>query len=115
MPSDARLELLASSRHGANEELLTLGHGFSRRMLAALLRSGLAAAQREVVKAGGKPVEVGWIRITAAGRQAIEGRTARNNDVGINHRYFPNSPVHNGKYRNKRATRRLRRCGPGAG
>jgi len=108
----ALLELLASSRHGANEELLALGHGFSHRMLA---RSGLAAAQREVVKAGSKPIQVSWIRITAAGRQAIEGRTARNNDVGINHRYFPNSPVQNEKYRNKRATRRLRRCGPGAG
>src|SRR5260370_12774072 len=109
------LELLACSRHGANEELLALGHGSSHRMLAALLRSGLAAAQREVVKAGGKPVEVSWIRITAAGRQAIEGRTTRNNDVGVNHRYFPNSPVQNDKYRNKRATRRLRRCGLGAG
>jgi hypothetical protein len=75
----ALLELLASSRHRANEE--------------RLVRSGLAAAQREVVKAGGKPIEVIWIRIIAAGRQAIEGRTARNNDVGINHRYFPNSPV----------------------
>ncbi len=71
MPSDGRLELLAGSRHGANEELLALGHGFSRRMLAALLRSGLAAAQREVVKAGGKPVEVRRIRITAARQQAI--------------------------------------------
>jgi hypothetical protein len=89
----AFLELLASSRHGANEERLALRHGFNRRVLAALLRSGLAAAQREVVKAGGKSIEVSWIRIIAAGRQAIEGRTARNNDVGINHRYFPNSPV----------------------
>ncbi len=32
------LELLASSRHGANEELLVLGHGFSCRMLAGLVR-----------------------------------------------------------------------------
>jgi hypothetical protein len=110
------LSEFAGSQDGANEEPLALGHGFSCRMLAALLRGGLAAAQREVVKAGGKPIEVSWIRITAAGRQTIEGRTARNNDVGINHRYFPNSrPSGNGKYRNKRATRRLRRCGPGAG
>ncbi len=28
------LELLASSRHGLNEELLVHGHGFHRRMLA---------------------------------------------------------------------------------
>jgi hypothetical protein len=105
---------LASSQDGANEELLALRNGFSCPMLAALLRSGLAAAQREVVKASGKPIEVSWIRITAARRKAIEGRTARNNDVCINHRYSPTRPSGNGNYRNKRATRRLRRCGAGA-
>jgi len=67
------LELLASSRHGANEELLVLGHCFSRRMLAGLVRRGLAAAEREIVKAGGKPIEVSRIRIAKAGRQATEG------------------------------------------
>ncbi len=66
------LELLASRRHGVNEELLVLGHSFSRRMLAGLVRRGLAAAEREVVKAGGKTIEVTRIRITKAGRQAIE-------------------------------------------
>jgi len=35
-------------------------------------RCGLAAAEREVVKAGGKAVEVVRVRITAAGRRAIE-------------------------------------------
>jgi hypothetical protein len=52
------LELLASSRHGANAELLVLGHGFKRRVLAGLVRAGLAAAEREEVVAGGKAVEV---------------------------------------------------------
>jgi hypothetical protein len=84
---------LTGRQDGANEELLALGYDVSCRRLAALLRSGLAATQREVVKASGKPIEVRWIRITAAGRKAIEGRRARNNDVCINHRYFPNSPV----------------------
>ena len=55
----------------AATELLGLGHGFSRRMLAAFLRSGLAAAQREVVKAGGKPIEVVRVRIREARRRAI--------------------------------------------
>jgi len=41
-------------------------------MLAGLVRRGLAAAEREVVKAGGKTIEVTRIRITKAGRQAIE-------------------------------------------
>jgi hypothetical protein len=45
------LELLASSRHGANEALLVLGHGFSRRRLAGLVQRGLAAAEREIVNA----------------------------------------------------------------
>jgi hypothetical protein len=64
--------LLAGSRHGVNAELLIRGHRLSRRVLAGLVRAGLAAAKREMVMAGGKAVEVVRVRITAAGRQAIE-------------------------------------------
>jgi hypothetical protein len=67
------LQLLASSPDGVNEELLFLDHGFTRRMLTGLVRAGLAAAEREVVKAGGKPIEVVRVRITAAGRKVVEG------------------------------------------
>jgi hypothetical protein len=35
--------------------------------------AGLAAAERQVAMAGGKAVEVVRLRITAAGRKAIEG------------------------------------------
>jgi hypothetical protein len=66
------LKLLASSRHGLNEELLIYGHGFKRPMLVGLVRAGFAAAEREVVKAGGKAIEVVRIRITAVGRRALE-------------------------------------------
>jgi hypothetical protein len=66
------LKLLASSRHGVNEELLVRGHGLSRGVLASLGRRGLAAAEPEVVMAGGKAIEVVRIRITAAERRAIE-------------------------------------------
>jgi hypothetical protein len=66
------LTVLAGSPHGANAELLVHGHGFSRGVLASLIRRGLAAAEREVVMAGGKAVEVVRMRITAAGRRAIE-------------------------------------------
>jgi hypothetical protein len=52
------LQLLASSRHGGSEELLVLGHGFSRQLLAGLVRRGLAAAEREVAMAGGTAIEV---------------------------------------------------------
>jgi hypothetical protein len=38
-------------------------------MIAGLVRSGLATADHEVVKAGGKPIEVVRVRITAAWRK----------------------------------------------
>jgi hypothetical protein len=41
-------------------------------MIAGLVYEGLASTQRETVKAGAKPVEVVRVRITAAGRKAIE-------------------------------------------
>jgi hypothetical protein len=68
------LKLLAGGRHGVNEELLVRGHGFSRGVLASLVRRRLAAREREVMMAGARPVEVVRIRITAAGRRAIEGK-----------------------------------------
>jgi hypothetical protein len=43
-------------------------------MLAELVRGGLAAAEREVVMAGGKAIEVVRIKITAAGRSAISAK-----------------------------------------
>jgi hypothetical protein len=67
------LELLARDRHGVNKELLILGHGFSRLVLAGLIAAGLATAEREVVNGGAKTVEVVRVKITAAGREAIEG------------------------------------------
>jgi hypothetical protein len=51
-------------------ELLIYAHRLSRATLGSLVRTGLAAARREVVVAGDRPVEV--LRITAAGRRAIE-------------------------------------------
>jgi hypothetical protein len=67
------LKLLAGSPHGVTEELFVYGHGFSRRMLAGLVRVALATVRRRVIMAGDAPVEVGKIMITAAGRRAIEG------------------------------------------
>lgn len=71
-PSARRaLLLLATSPHGANEALLVLVHGFKRQILAGLVRAGLAAAEREVVNARGKLVEVVRVRITDDGRKAL--------------------------------------------
>jgi len=68
------LKLLASRRSGINEELLVGGHRFSRRMLAGLVSTGLATAERERLKANDKTIEVVRLRITRAGSRAIEGR-----------------------------------------
>ncbi len=67
------LELLASDPHGAGEELLVVAHGFDSDMIAGLVRSGFATANRETMKAGGKTIEFVRITITDAGRRAIEG------------------------------------------
>ncbi|HKD27838.1 MAG TPA: hypothetical protein VKC66_18275 [Xanthobacteraceae bacterium] len=63
--------MLASQRHGINEELLILGYGFSRRMPVGLIHRVLAAAKPKVMQAGGETIEVSRIGITKAGRQAI--------------------------------------------
>jgi hypothetical protein len=69
------LELLNVDPRGLAEPLL-LTYGFSRKMLAVLFRSGLATAQRQTVRVSGQPVEVTRIRITEAGRQALEADKA---------------------------------------
>jgi hypothetical protein len=51
-----------------------LVHGFDRAMIAGLVLEGLATAQREVVTSSSRTVmEVLRIRITDAGRMALEG------------------------------------------
>jgi hypothetical protein len=67
------LKLLGRSRHGANEELLVHRYGFRRPTIVSLVSAGLAIAEREVVKAGGKPIEVVRVRITAAGGRWSRG------------------------------------------
>ena len=67
------LELLDSSPHGATTKLLVVAHGFEIDMIAGLVRSGLAAEEFDVMKAGGKTIEIVRIRITEAGRKAVEG------------------------------------------
>jgi hypothetical protein len=64
------LELLTVDPRGLAEPLL-LTYGFRRKMLAGLVRTGLATAQRQTVKVRGQPARVVRIRITDAGRRAI--------------------------------------------
>jgi hypothetical protein len=42
-------------------------------MLDAMARDGLATAERRAVKAGRRRIEVTWLTITKAGRQALAG------------------------------------------
>jgi hypothetical protein len=67
------LELLASSPDGATKESLVLVHGIDRDTIAGLVRTGLATARNEAVKAGGKTISSKRYRITNAGRMALEG------------------------------------------
>jgi hypothetical protein len=64
------LQLLAGSPFGATETNL-LATGFERRMLAKLIRAGLATVQRENLKDSSQ--SIGRVRITEAGRRALDG------------------------------------------
>jgi hypothetical protein len=66
------LRLLAAAPHGAAEAMM-LAHGFTDVMLDALVRDGLATADRRAMRAGRRRIEVTWLTITDAGRQALAG------------------------------------------
>jgi len=68
------LELLAAAPRGLTEESLSFVHGFDVEVVAGLVRDRLARAQAETVMAGGRAIEVVRVKITAAGRTALEGR-----------------------------------------
>ena len=65
------LELLAASPDGCSEAIM-LAHGFPVPLLVDLCIAGLAIATPERMVAGGRPVEVVRMKITEAGRKAIE-------------------------------------------
>jgi hypothetical protein len=67
------LQLLASSPRGVAAELLVLAHEFSRDMLAGLVLAGLATVVAETLTADGPTIKIERVKITDAGRRAIEG------------------------------------------
>ena len=67
------LELLAASPDGCSEAIM-LAHGFPVPLLVDLCIAGHAIATPERMVAGGRPVEVVRMKITEAGRQAINSR-----------------------------------------
>jgi hypothetical protein len=50
-----------------------LAHGFDSDMFADLVRARLANRYHVTVQGGGRTSRVTYVRITAAGRRAIEG------------------------------------------
>jgi hypothetical protein len=63
------LQLLAGIPFGVTESALAI-NGFERHTLERLIRAGLATTERENLKAG---QSIGRVRITEAGRRALEG------------------------------------------
>jgi hypothetical protein len=67
------LEFLAEARQQGCTGATLLGHGFNVAMLADLVCDGLATGHRETMRVGCRKIKVARIRITDAGRMAIEG------------------------------------------
>jgi hypothetical protein len=65
------LDMLAGSPHGCTEGALR-AHGFTVALLAKLVRTGLAVASPEIVKAGGRTLSMLRLTMTDAGRQACQ-------------------------------------------
>ena len=67
------LELLSRSQGSGCTRLLWVAHGFRLATLVSLVRDGLADVQAEAVSEGSRTIEIVRIRMTGAGRTAIEG------------------------------------------
>jgi hypothetical protein len=65
------LELLASCDNGCPGGILH-AHGFAISDMAELVYAGLAKVNADRVVAGSRTMEVARVRITAAGRRALE-------------------------------------------
>jgi hypothetical protein len=64
------LRLLAGNPLGCTEAIL-LAHGFTTKLLALLVRDGLATAQPGTMRAGRRQIKVVWVMITDAGQRAL--------------------------------------------
>jgi hypothetical protein len=65
------LDLLAGSPAGCTTSIL-LAHGFSSSIVADLISAGLATAKSGRMRAGQRNLDVTRVRITDAGRAALE-------------------------------------------
>lgn len=68
------LQVLADAPRGSSEEVLVVAHGFLAEMLGGLVLAGFATVVTETrTVRRGVMIEVELIRITDAGRMALEG------------------------------------------
>jgi hypothetical protein len=65
------LAMLAGAAPNGCPKAVLIMHGLTSRALEALLGDGLAKAQSETVRAGGRSIEATRLRITDAGRRAL--------------------------------------------
>jgi len=71
-PSHLRvLRVLAKTQHGCDVNAFAYPR-FKLEIMAALVRGGLATIRVETVEESGLPIEIARIRITDAGRKAIQ-------------------------------------------
>jgi hypothetical protein len=71
-PSHHRaLELLADAGRDGVVDGLMIANGVTVEQMVALVRTGLATATAQRIRAGGKAMEVATLRITEAGRKAL--------------------------------------------
>jgi hypothetical protein len=73
--------LAAAGRDGLTQPLL-VAHGFCASMLVDRVNQGLATLTSSKIRVDGKMIEVGRVRIKAAGRRAIEEGGWRRDDRG---------------------------------
>ncbi len=66
------LQVLATSEPSGLTEAIMFDHGFSIQSLAGIVHAQLADVEIGAVRAGGSTIAVLRLRITAAGRKAIE-------------------------------------------
>jgi len=62
-----------TGRNGTTDAILA-AHGVTASMVTSLVRDGLAIAMTEQVRASTRMIESVRVRITAAGKRAIEGQ-----------------------------------------
>jgi hypothetical protein len=70
------LELLVDDEH-STEAYLGAYLGFTDRMLFLLAQAGLITIRHEIINTGAGLTDIGRVRITDAGRRALEDMTAR--------------------------------------